>query len=241
MASLFAFCANNKADFSVPPKAGFGGGILPEVSLVTFGAASPAKTPLYNGEEGKCFKGTRRYTFVEPSPTSQQFHVANLRIFAELASYVAPSGAAALNQTYLALQAMTDYPSATSTALIAQANAGIGAMWLAAYAIMLNVPVPGMESLLPLYPHFATQFGGMLQTSVPDLLYSYDPVPQLFSGFGYKHPLVKAEPQPHTLVGNDPMPSTPCADGAAVPNDADCIDQFTGTGYGVKCTPSMFR
>merc|ERR1740138_1114140 len=161
MASLFAFCVNTNANYSY--KFAFGGGRLPEINLVTIGAPGPSTTPLYNGDPGNCFSGTRRYVYVPPNAASQQFHVDNLNNFAQLAK--AMGDTASGNQLLGAAATLEslDYPSAQATGLIQGASSSIGPLWLIVSQLMVNATIPGYEALLPLYPTFQQSFGGMLQ------------------------------------------------------------------------------
>jgi len=223
MATLFAYCANTQASFDY--KALFGS--LPEVYLVTFGAPAPATTPLYNGQPGQCFTGTRRFVSATPTPAQKQFHLQNLALFAQLAQALGRSKGA--EDLALAAQNLSslDYPSEHATAVLASAAGGIGTMWLLAYGIMTNTVLPGSEKLAPMYPALQASMGTFLQSNAMSLLYSYDPVPQLFQTFGFKHPLVKTEPQEHSLTRAQTSAGAECDAEGDTPNE-DYAQLFWG-------------
>jgi len=231
MASLFAACANTNAEFSY--KAAFGS--LPEVSLVTFGAPSVAKTALYNGEEGSCFKGVRQYVSSPSKSLPKEFQIGYLKIFQMLCQV---AGQTEMKQSLGGLIAMLEdgtlpYPSEKARQTLLQTNIKIGSGavpgWLVIFAIMSDLNLPGLKVTDEQKTQIKTTVGKLVYAYAKPIAYLYDPVPQLFTGFGYKHPLLATAPQKRTgsFGQADPAAGAECTAATSLP-EYDYAQLFFG-------------
>jgi hypothetical protein len=231
MASLFAFCANSQSEF--PYKQAFGR--LPEVRLVTTGAPAVSLSNLYNGVPGKCFRGSRMYVTGESAIPQSQFHIDNLKLFSGIATALGMKDASQnLNAAATQLQQL---PADNALGFARHTHAAIGKLWMILFAAVGNMTLPGYEALAPMYPHIQNQVGQILQAHAASIAgVMYDPVPGLFSMFGFKHPLVEeVRPIRNSMQPGSPPKVLGCADGANAPDE-----DFAQLMYGIILTKTTY-
>jgi len=224
MASLFAFCANSNSP-------GFQG--MKEVSMFTVGAPAVSKTPLYNGQPGNCFNGIRTSAYTGSLPPQPQFYIDVAQWFRSLMEGMGAS----TNDVDQGISMMKSLLAADNVAQFEQVKAQImpafNPLYLPMVLIAKNITIPGMESLMPMYPTLLGQLVQVVMGNLAGVSIPYDPVPALWIPLGFVHPMVSYQPVPLWVApaASNPPLATCDSDVVALPA-SDPAQTFLGTLLG---------